>query len=299
MGLLLLMSGPSFTGALDTLGTGLESAWSVGRRLRTGYTEAIIRVRRSSDNTESDFSGTGTTGAVDAAAVASFCGAGDGFLTTIYDQSGKGRNLVQATTTLQPQVVSSGVAQTQNGKLWAVFNGSTSSRRMAVASSTAHYKCFHDGTSSTLYCVLNATNDANFKSPFGNTISGTDVGFRFYLPSNEKPYFAAQNASGEIIGAQKNEVVTTNVLTALYDADNATAADREEGWLDGVVMTGNNALTGTPSSSNANRDFNFGSLPSGTFPFNGAIGELILWSADKTANRTVWESSAKSFWGTP
>jgi hypothetical protein len=300
MGLLMLMgdSGAAFSGALDTLGTGLESAWSVGRRLRTGYTSNIIRVRRSSDNAEQDF-GYLASGAVDAAAVAAFCGAGNGFLTTIYDQSGSGRNLVQATTANQPLVVSSGVAQTQNGRLWAVFDGSTSSRRMTVSSSTAHYKSFHDGTSSTLYCVLNATNDANFKSPYGNTVSGTDVGFRCYLSATEQPYIAAQNAIGEIIGAQKTQVVTTNVMTVFYDADNATAASREEGWLDGTLMTGDNALTGTPSSANATRDFNFGSAGAGSFPWNGAIGELVLWSADQTANRSVWESSAKTFWGTP
>lgn len=298
MGLLLLMGGAEFQGALDTLGTGLASAWSVGRRLRTGYTSNIIRVRRSSDNTESDF-GYLANGAVDVAAVAAFCGAGDGFLTAIYDQSGLGRNLLQATTANQPIVVSSGVAQTQNGRLWAVFNGSTSTRRMTVSSSTAHYKSFHDGTSSTLYCVFSATNDANFKAVFGNVVSGTDVGFRCYLGPSEQPYVAAQNASGEIIGAQKTQVITTNVMTVFYDADNATAANREEGWLDGVVMTGDNALTGTPSSANAGRDFHFGSTATGVQPWNGAIGELVLWSADQTASRSVFESSAKTFWGTP
>lgn len=299
MGLLMLMGDSGFRGALDTLTTGLESAWSVGRRLRSAYTGAVVRVRRSSDNVEQDFSGSGASGAVDASAVAAFCGAGDGFLTTIYDQSGLARNLTQATTTNQPLVVSAGVAQTQNGRLWAVFNGSVSSRRMTVSGSTAHYKSFHDGTSSTLYCVFNVVNDANFKVMFGNIITGTDIGFRVYTTGTEQPYIAVQNASGEVVGAQKTQIAATNVMTVFVDADNATAANREEGWLDGVLMTGDNALTGTPSTANASRDFNFGSGATGSLPWNGAIGELAMWSQDQTASRTAWEANVKAFWGTP
>jgi hypothetical protein len=301
MGLLLLMGQvptATFTGALDNLGTGLESAWSVGRRLRTGYTSSIIRVRRGSDNTESDF-GYLANGAVDVAAVAAFCGAGDGFLTTIYDQSGNSRNMVQATTTLQPQVVASGVANTQNGKLVAAFDGATSSRRMAVASSTALYNFVHNGTNSTIHFVCSVTNDANAKSILRNITTGTDVGFYLISTSGEGLQVVVQNASGVIVDVLKSGTTAINQHTVFIDADNATAADRENVWRDGTILTTDNALTGTPSSSNANRTLSIGTNSSGGNQFNGWISEIVMWSADVTASRTTFESSARTFWGLP
>jgi hypothetical protein len=298
MGLLLLMgdAGAAFSGALDNLGTGLESAWSVGRRLRTGYTSNIIRVRRSSDNVESDF-GYLANGAVDVAAVAAFCGAGDGFLTTIYDQSGAGRNMVQSTTTLQPQVVASGVANTQNSKLVAAFDGATSSRRMAVAASTALYNFVHNGTSSTIHFVCSVTNDANLKSVLRNLTSGTDPGFYLASTGGEGLQLVVQNASGAIVSAVKSGTTTANQHTVLVDADNATAADREEAWRDGTLLTTDNALTGTPTSANAGRTLSMGTNSSGANQFNGWISEIVMWSADVTASRTAFESSARTFWG--
>lgn len=65
----------------------------------------IMRVRRSSDDDEQDFTAAERTDGT----LADFCGAGDGFLRTWYDQSGNGRHAAQATAARQPQVVASGV----------------------------------------------------------------------------------------------------------------------------------------------------------------------------------------------
>jgi hypothetical protein len=48
---------------------------------------------------------------------------GNGFVTTWYDQSGNGRNATQATAANQPQIVSNGVLQTQNGRPTLLFDG--------------------------------------------------------------------------------------------------------------------------------------------------------------------------------
>jgi hypothetical protein len=55
-------------------------------------------------------------GELDAEALLSFVGAGNGFDVTGNDQSGSGRNAVQTTPALQPQIVSNGAIQTQNGR---------------------------------------------------------------------------------------------------------------------------------------------------------------------------------------
>lgn len=294
MGLLLLMgnSGVSFTGALDSLSTGLESAWSVGRRLRTGYTGNIIRVRRSSDNTEQDF-GYLASGAVDVAAVAAFCGVGDGFLTTIYDQSGLGRNLIQTSSVNQPSVVSSGVANTKNGKLTAVFN----SQNMYVTPSQSLYNYLHNGTSSTICSVQEVLDTAVTKGFLSTYFSAGTIGTRINMSSTET---VTVLVSPSVVQAPKTSAVLTyNAMTVLLDADNPVAADRESVWLDdsSVELTPSNALTAAPSTSNASTDLTVGF--NWTQYFAGSICELIIWSQDISANRAVWQSTAKTFWGTP
>lgn len=89
--------------------TNLETAYvayNPFRKLRAAYSGNAIRVRRSSDSTEQDIGFSGNT--LDTASLLTFCGAGNGFVTTIYDQSGTGINLTQSTTANQPQIVSSG-----------------------------------------------------------------------------------------------------------------------------------------------------------------------------------------------
>jgi hypothetical protein len=63
------------------------------RKLRTAYTGSAIRVRRSSDNTEQDIGFVGR--GLDTTALLTFCGVGDGFVKTWYDQSGNANNAIQ------------------------------------------------------------------------------------------------------------------------------------------------------------------------------------------------------------
>ena len=79
------------------------------RRLKSTYTGPGIRLRRASDNAEQDinFLGfTGFTGApIDMAAANAHCAATSCFAAKIYDQSGNGRDAVQATPGSQPAYV--------------------------------------------------------------------------------------------------------------------------------------------------------------------------------------------------
>jgi hypothetical protein len=118
---------------LDSL-TGIEFALSASRRLLTTYTGALIRVRRSSDNTEQDIGYTGAN-ILDTAALLSFVGSGDGFIRTVYGQSNS-RNFVQTTTTFQPRIVVSGVVQTLGGRPTMVFDGTDDRIEWAPSSTT-------------------------------------------------------------------------------------------------------------------------------------------------------------------
>jgi hypothetical protein len=104
---------------LDTFPTA-AAAYSL-RQLRTGNTN-VVRVRRSSDNTESDFTAT----QVNNGSLAAWVGVGNnGFATIWYDQSGNSRHATQTTTANQPQIVSNGSLVLTNTKPALDFNGTS------------------------------------------------------------------------------------------------------------------------------------------------------------------------------
>lgn len=98
------------------------AAYSV-RLLRTLYTGNAIRVRRSSDNAEQNIGFT-ALGNLDTSALTSFCGSGNGFVTTWYDQSGNANNAVQTTAANQPKIVNSGSVINVNSKPCLEFTNS-------------------------------------------------------------------------------------------------------------------------------------------------------------------------------
>jgi hypothetical protein len=113
---------PAFTGLLDTY-SGAAVAYSAARRLATAYTGALIRVRRSSDNAEQDI-GYDTNNVLDQSALTTFVGANNGFVVTIYDQSGNAKNATQATAVNQPRIVNSGSIDLVNTKPAILGDGS-------------------------------------------------------------------------------------------------------------------------------------------------------------------------------
>ena len=110
-----------FVGLLD-LYPNASGAYSL-RKLRSAYAGNCIRVRRSSDNAEQDFGF--SSNVLNTASLLSFCGAGNGFIVTWYDQSGNSRDVTQTTAADQPQIVASGVLNTVNSKASINFNGSS------------------------------------------------------------------------------------------------------------------------------------------------------------------------------
>ena len=116
---------------LDTY-SGASTAYSL-RKLRIAYSGAAIRVRRSSDNTETDIGFVNNT--LDTTALTTFCGAGNGFVTTWYDQSGNARDVLQTTTANQPTIVLSGTIYYINAKPAILFNGTSTELRTSTIAS--------------------------------------------------------------------------------------------------------------------------------------------------------------------
>ena len=94
-------------GALDGLGTTIYTQ-TVGayalRRLFGLYAGPQVRLRRSTDNAETDVY-FNINGSIQNLNLTTWLGGGTGYVTTWYDQSGNGNNVTQATTSKQPKYV--------------------------------------------------------------------------------------------------------------------------------------------------------------------------------------------------
>lgn len=123
--LLILMEGSTLyaQNTLDLAGLSSGSPAYVAfstRRLSTSYLGNAMQVRRSSDNTTQNIGFT-PGGDLDVTALLAFVGAGNGYVSIWYDQSGNGRNMTQGTAVNQPRIVNSGTLDTENSKPFIRF----------------------------------------------------------------------------------------------------------------------------------------------------------------------------------
>lgn len=121
---------------LDDVSVAPWAAYSV-RLLKSTYAGACVRLRRVSDDAESDFGFVG--GLLDTTSIATWVGGSTARITTWYDQSGNARNAVQATAAQQPLYGSSGF-----GTIFAPYFRATDSLDY-VASSTSVSGCTVSG----------------------------------------------------------------------------------------------------------------------------------------------------------
>ena len=112
-------SGGGFPKALLDEYPGASAAYSLRELSAAMEGSAVVRVRRSNDNTEQDF----TSAEITDGTLTTFTGANDGFVTTWYDQSGNSNNVTQATATKQPKLITNGVVELENGKASLTYSG--------------------------------------------------------------------------------------------------------------------------------------------------------------------------------
>ncbi len=127
------ITGESSTSLLLDTYSGASVAYSL-RKLSSTYSGSAIRVRRSNDNTEQDIGF--SSNALDTAALLSFVGSNDGYVTTWYDQSGNSANATMSTAINQPRIVSSGSVDIVNGKSAILGDGTNDSLRYGGLSFT-------------------------------------------------------------------------------------------------------------------------------------------------------------------
>ena len=236
---------------LDTY-SGAAAAYSL-RSLSLAYGGSVVRVRRSSDNTEQDF----TAAQVTDGTLTTFCGAGNGFVQTWYDQSGNGRNATQTTTANQPQIVSSGALLTEGAKPTLSFAGSPVVLTLTNSILTAQ--------PFTSFAVYTAT--ANLSPVFGGTANGATFARR---GTGEYIIFA-----GTVLATGVHPS-TRQLATALFNGASSL------GWWQSIQI-----LSGS-AGSNTVVDLIGGNTND---CLTGNIQELIFYSSDQSSNRVAIETS--------
>jgi SPP1 family predicted phage head-tail adaptor len=262
----LTVNAPSASLLLD-LYPSAATAYSL-RKLRTAYTGSAIRVRRSSDNTEQDIGFVGND--LDTTALTTFCGVGNGFVTTWYDQSGNANNATQTTQASQPQIVSSGVIVLINTKPGLSFNGSSYRFNLPTISFSLN--------SISVIGVIKSNNLASNGFAFANPDSNR-IYLGFILSSIS--YFGYGNSATSFnLGAS----TTNQELHELYSGINSNA-----------YKNANSSTQITSSTANENgADISIGSYGRvGTLAnfYNGNIQEIIFYTTNQSSNRTGIESN--------
>jgi hypothetical protein len=156
----------AFTGLLDeSYGSGAAAAYSV-RRLYSAYTGACMRVREDGGDTEADI-GFDANGDLDTAAIATHCGANNGYVRYWYDQStaggtGSGNDYGQSSQSAQPRIYNGTAVETDNSEPALYFvDGTTTQMSTSLSISSEPLSVFQvmrkDSTASRAAGVQTST----------------------------------------------------------------------------------------------------------------------------------------------
>jgi len=241
------------------------------RKLRAAYTGSAIRVRRSSDNTEQDIGFNGSN-RLDTTALLAFVGAGNGFVSTWYDQSGNGLNATQSTAGNQPQIVSSGVVLVENGNPSVSFNGSQFLETGAFtvnqpATQIGVGKIDNGYSTAVNYTLASSSNAANRMHVF-------------YRNSGKYAMFA-----GLAIESTINTNANQFVFSALF---NTTSSE--------LRRNGTQIITGNAGSQNFGSNLLIGSQSAAGNTWLGVIQEFVFYPADQTSNFTAIETNINTYY---
>jgi hypothetical protein len=251
--------------------------------LRKLYSTATncLRVRRSSDNAELDIGFT-TAGVWDSAAAVAHCGAGSGYVVKIYDQTGNGEDLEQSTTTKQPRIVNSGVADAR-----ALFDGTDDFFKITSLTLGTPNLCVFLKAD----LVFNATRRIMEMGSVYNTVRG------FALSNNNGNLKTISYEANTGTGTDYRSIASTaiwpgvRVISSINDRSMTGATEL------GLFMGGRTLSNDSPdgnieqTGNYTSQDCYIGASNAGTANFNNfGLETLVIYNADASALRPCVEA---------
>jgi hypothetical protein len=260
------------------------AAYSV-RKLRTAYAGACIRVRRSSDNAESDI-GFDINDDLDTAALLSFVGAGNGFIVSWYDQQGS-NNFSNSVSTRQPIIVNSGVL-VLSGLSNAIYMNKNVHHLTSTLSSTVALPVFVFAAVETISLSTNGFGNLSF------IVNGASSGFqgRYEILAGTSNYqLQRRNTSGAVVRSLNAWSAKRTLITGQWKA--AGLEGRQDGTDYAAV-----SYSGTAFTTASNWQLNHNTALNATaLGIEARYMEVIIYHSDQAANRAAIETNINTYYG--
>ena len=274
-------------GRLLDINTNAVAAYSL-RLLRTDYGGSVIRVRRSSDNTEINIGFIDNE--LDISTLTSFCTGTDGFVTTWYDQSGGTNNITQTTANLQPQIVDDGNLLFNNSKPTIKFN------RNALLSDfflTPDILIgFHIFSVYQHISQISTSFNTNFNYSIGNSVSPeTDRGMQFATTGavdNPISYTLSVQGSGAIIDTLFT--IGQKLISSLIKSEATNL------FINNSLIEENTNILPSYTSTPFRICLGRAEWLAANVPSNMNLQEFILYNSNQSSNRTSIESNINNYY---
>jgi hypothetical protein len=289
-----LITGRAVAAPLLDLYPGAAAAYSL-RQLTTGDQRNVVRVRRSSDNTEQDF----TAAQVTDGTLTTFCGAGNGFVRTWYDQSGNTNHAQQATSASQPQIVSSGSLVTTNSKPSIQFGNSVGVMTATVANlaSVTNLSAFSvTQPAAASQADTNTIQLFGFAGGGGSTINGFQLGAGTGALSGEtiSVYFVSNSINDGRLGSSGYSHTANQQLLhrSMFLASGFVGAKNGSVFTMNLAAAMTTATNVSPVAANAaNSTIHICSLAGSAVSASQNFQELVFYPTNQTANVAAIESN--------
>ena len=284
--------GAAFTGLLDTY-SGASAAYSL-RKLRSAYSGNCIRVRRSSDNTEQNIGFVNNV--LDETSLTSFVGAGDGFVTTWYDQSGNSKDITNSIGTGQPRIVSSGVIDKTLGKPTIYFGYNTATPRLSALENASMGMNNAEVTTLSVANKLASTgSNYTYSRIYSLRSTGND-----YDNANSLTSFLAQASFGGFNPALGTYSQAAGVfLSYTYNNTILSWSQKSNTGTAKLYIAKNGGATSNSNTGGGNitaTKLTLGGNNVGDSYLNGYISEFILYPLDQTSNKTGIETNINTYY---
>ena len=233
------------------------------RKLSANYTGSLIQVRRDSDNTVKDI-GFYANENLDTTILLAFVGAGSGYVSKWYDQSGNGNHATQSDTAKQPMIVNAGTLVTQNGRPSVYFNSANS--QQLVSGSNSGITGNPNLSSAGIYADIGGA-PANWRS-----VVSASGGTSFAVGLSDQLCFNVDIVNSYIYASDTPANFISRIFTR---TGGGTSSIGNALYLSGVSRSVSVMSTIAVNFSSA--PVYIGSL-NGTYFWNGYISEIVLWN---------------------